>query len=222
MTLYYVFASIAFHAAPVAMVALLIAISPFFSGVLHFLSSRYFNSREVVGFLFAFVGLIIYFSNKDYSSVGYESSDIILGAGLALLAALVRALFSFLVGEFSKKGIKVNAADMSDKTLFIGAICLLPIFLFSENKSVVFESENILLLGGLALFGTVAPNILNTYASTKINSTLHNIICMATPLLASLFAWLLLGENETWITLLAMLITMVGVMYSALPKKRLS
>lgn len=213
MTTYYILATFAFIYSPVAMAALLIALAPLFTFLFRLVIEKTFSFYEIFGFLIAFFGLSLYFSGKDYISAGYTLDKLYIGAACATSAALLRAIFSYVLRYRVLNGNSVDSGFINTNTLTLGVLCLGLYLTFSGSPFELSLSDSYYLLG-LGIVATFIPNILNTISSMKLNSTVHNIIGMSTPISASLMGWLFLDEQQDLFSLSAMLITVCGIFLS--------
>ncbi|ABC27504.1 probable integral membrane protein (DUF6) [Hahella chejuensis KCTC 2396] len=146
MTAYYVLATYSFFYAPVAVAALLIALAPLFTFLLRLFIKGEFHRNELLGFIIAFLGLMLYFYGKDYAGEGYSTDAIILGGVCALSAAILRAAFSFIVWESVGKGRSVDAANINNNTLLLGVILLSPALFFQSVSGAIKHLNEINLI----------------------------------------------------------------------------
>ncbi|WP_317932934.1 DMT family transporter [Halioxenophilus sp. WMMB6] len=218
MTSYYFFATFSFSLAPVSLAVLVIATAPLFAFLLQLTQTRTINFNQIIGFAITFGGLALYLQTQHSSGQLQFNLAFLAGAVCALGAAVVRALFSFLIWLKSRRGEIVDASAINLQTMASGALLLLPLLLVQGNNLPAYQ-DNLLLILGLGVLATTAPNLLNTLAVTKIDPTTHNIIGMSTPISASLIAWLLLGEAQTVYSCFAIAITVAGILVALLPKK---
>lgn len=213
MTLYYLSASYAFFIAPVAVVVLTISLSPVFSFILRWLTAHQASRHELIGLILAFTGLLVFIASNHFHSAGYPSWYIVYGALLGALAALCRALFTHWVWTNGQAGISVNITRINVHTLLIGAVLTWPALIFVHHEHA-WTLSNISLLLGLGLAATLVPNLLNSLAVLRLSPIIHNTIGLSTPLIASLLAWVLLGEPLTWLGLAGMITLLLGVFWS--------
>ena len=213
MTGYYFLATFAFIYCPVAMAALIIALSPLFTFFFRLVIERAFSYYEVIGFIIAFLGLSLYFSSKDYISSDYSLQHVYMGASFAVGAAFLKATFSYFLRKKVLKGDVVDSSFINTNTLTLGVLFLGLYLIFTES-SFELSLDNSYYLLGLGVVATFIPNQLNTMSSMKLNPTLHNIIGMSTPITASLLGWIFLDEKQDVFSLCAMLITVVGIFLS--------
>lgn len=213
MTAYYFLATFAFIYCPVAMAALIIALSPLFTFIFRLVIEKKFSYYEVFGFAVAFLGLSLYFTSKDYIPSGYSLHHIYIGAAFATGAAFLKAIYSYLLRNKVLKGDAVDSSFINTNTLTLGVL-LLGLYLTFTESSLKLSLNNFYYLLGLGVVATFIPNVLNTMSSMKLNPTIHNIVGMSTPISASLLGWIFLDEKQDIFSLCAMLITVAGIFLS--------
>jgi len=209
MTVYYIAASYSFYFSPIAIAALIIGISPLFTLMIRFFLKEKINSGEVLGFIIAFIGLGLFLSESS-NMQGYTLQSILAGSGMALAAAFVRAIYSYIIWHKNKVGETINLENINLHTFFIGIVIFIP---FSSTQSSTYDLDLYTITGlvGLAIVATLIPNILNNKASRAISPSVHNTIGMSTPIFASIMAWIFLGEAQTLSSALYMLIVVAGI-----------
>lgn len=218
MTAYYIFASYGFYTSPVALVALIIATSPVFTLIFRWFNREQIAAYEIYGFFIAFVGLASYFYAAPVSTQ-YTQLQLWLGAGAALLAAISRALFSVCIWRSLIPSSR-HMAQLNILILLLGTVIFLPTMFVTPPIKITVESFSAII--GLGVIATFLPNLFNAIASKHVNPTLHNTLCMMTPLFAAVLAWVLLGESQSAFSLLCILVVVMGVLVTsgALTSKR--
>ena len=68
----------------------------------------------------------------------------------------------------------------------------------------------------LVVVATLVPNMLNTWASSRLHPTLNAIVGMLTPPLTGVLGWLWLGESLAGLQWFVMILTLVGLGVSLL------
>jgi len=214
MSLYYICATFAFVLAPVALAALIVALSPCITFICRLCDGDKLTWREIFGFLLALLGVYLFlFQGKD--SANALSGNILLGAALAFVCAIVRALYSFRIWKLSQRGIAPSASAMSLATLLIGLVLSLAFSLPSGGPLALtltpFTITALLALGALS---TALPTLINGLVSGRINPSMHSLIGMASPLLSSVMAWFFLGDTLSAWEISGMLVALLGIALS--------
>ncbi|MCW8126308.1 DMT family transporter [Microbulbifer halophilus] len=213
MTAYYLFATLSFLHAPVALAALLIAFTPLITMVWRVAGGESIVPGEVVGFLVAFFGVGIYLFAGNQASLNYSAKDLLLGGGFALAAATVRASFSYAIWKKAQSGGRPNLAGINQMTFMTGIVLLL-FFAFRDISSQRVDLFNCVVLVLLGIIATALPNYLNGAVSEKLPPMIHSVIGMSTPLLAGILAFSILGEPLGLWSLLGMLMAVIGICIS--------
>lgn len=225
MTVYYICATVAFSLAPVSLVVLVIAATPVIAFLLQFLKYRVFHYYQVAGFFVTLLGIGLYvLIQEGNGNLVFDMANAI-GATCALGAATVRAAYTvFIWRGAGEKTQSVSALSLNMKTMLVGSVICLPVLGFNFagfNVSVEAVSDPMawVYLLSLAAVATVLPTTFNTMAASRIDPVLHNIICMSTPVLAGLFAWVLLEEQQSLWSLLAAAVIVIGIVISIRPQR---
>ena len=213
MTGYYISATTAFMHAPIALVALIIALSPCITIVFRFFLKDKIISREIIGLVLCLVGIFLFFNYTIVILDKYETSGIVFGGLLAFMASFLRALYSYILWLSNRVGEDYNSNFLTIVTFIIGTIVLFP-FIYGDLEPSGFSNLDLLYFLALGVISTTLPNILNSLASVKLNPTIHSLICMTTPMIAALLAWLIFSESLSMGSIMGMFITLVGIFIS--------
>ncbi|MBB1488573.1 DMT family transporter [Oceanospirillum sediminis] len=210
MTVYYIAASYSFYFSPIAVAALLIAISPLFTLMIRGITKDQIHKNEIAGFIVAFIGLAMFLSESGEAQ-GYTLHSILIGGSMALLAALVRAVYSWMIWHMSQQESVTGLEKINLHTFFIGIVLFAPL-VSAQPSTYDLNFYSVAGLAGLAIVSTLIPNILNNKASETISPSIHNTIGMSTPVFASMMAWIFLGEAQTVVSILYMFIVLAGIL----------
>lgn len=213
MTGYYLLATVSFLYAPVSLAALIIAMSPSITLICRVFYRDKIRLSETLGFAISFIGIAIFLTSLHGDSLEFSNTELLIGAGLALGAATLRAVFSFSIWQQKQRGEATNLVRLNQLTFLIGIMVLLPttITSFDLDKLALADGLYLILLG---LMATAFPNGLNAFVSTVLKPMAHSMIGMTTPIVASLLAWILLGESIPATAILAMAVSIFGIAFS--------
>jgi len=214
MTAYYLLATAAFSLAPVSLVVLLVASAPVVTFILQLAGGRPWSPNHVAGFLVTFTGIVLYLGFQGGAGNIVFRGSTITGMLCALGAAFVRALYAVLIWRRAEAGRVPAASTLNGQTMLLGALICLPLAIALPAPLEVPHGMTALYLLCLAGVATVLPTLLNTLAASRIDPTLHNIIGLSTPVVAGLWAWLLLGEAQTLRSLAAAALVLAGIAVS--------
>ncbi|WP_161971553.1 DMT family transporter [Acidipropionibacterium jensenii] len=215
MTAYYFFATAGFAVGPVALTSLIIALTPAITLGWQLASTRQVAGRDVLGFAVAIVGVCCYLVPLLSGQQQFSRRDIAIAAVAAGLAALVRALFTVVLWNRSRQRVALHAPRVNRLTFLIGAVLLLPVLLI-RGAGAGASWSHIGWLLALVVIATLVPNLLNTWASSRLHPTINAIVGMLTPPLTGVLGWLWLGENLSGLQWLGMALTLVGISLSVL------
>lgn len=214
MALYYITATWSFIYAPVAMASLIMSLSPSVTVLYKLWRREPVAGRELLGFVLSLLGVGIYLYPRLHLH-GVDMSGLLLGGGLALGTAIVRACYSIILWN---NRARINGEDMDGVNLLtylVAAMAMLPV-MGHAPVAPVLNGHNLILLLLLGVVSTALPNVFNNKASVCVSPTVHTIVGMTTPLLGSILAWLVLGEMLTIWTVMAIVVTLAGVCLAAI------
>ena len=215
MSMYYIFATIGFALGPVALTSLIIALTPAVTLAWQLAASHSVATRELLGFSVAVIGVGCYLFPLLSQTTQFTNTSILLAGLAAAAATLVRAVYTILVWNRARAGIAVHARRMNQITFSLAAVALTPLFL-TQAGAVSWSWNQLIPLAALVLIATVAPNVLNTWASARLAPTTNAIIGMITPPVTGLLGWFLLGEALNILQWCGLALTLVGVAVSTL------
>jgi drug/metabolite transporter (DMT)-like permease len=188
----------------VANVALLSNLNPLFVGLAgYFLFGQKFDRRFVIGLVLALAGAVAF----ELSEAQF-SADQIQGDILAFVSAVFIATYLILIeklqGRFSTSTIMMWRCSVT--TLF-----LLPLLPFIEDRLLPQTQTGWLLIIGQALFCQVLGQGLLAYSLSKLSSSVVAITLLLEPIIASIFAWFIFGEQITLADWICFVVVLGGV-----------
>lgn len=193
---YYVLATAAFQTAPVAEVALLISTSPLFVLIFRRINGAIPTRNELVGAVFAFVGLAVIFAPK-MNFIDAPQSNHLLGQLLSLGAAVVTALYAFLYRSLAGHPSSPDTLSVSLLTFIVGNV-ILGLLLGLGNNPVagnVFDVRTVVVLVSLGVLCTAVPTVGFAFAAQHLPALVTATISLLVPFLAGVLAYLVLGER---------------------------
>jgi len=218
MTGYYILTTGAFLLAPVSLIALAISLSPVFIILARLVEREEVLAREILGCAIALLGLAIFlfYVNDDLTLDNHYS--LLLGLGLGIIAGALKAFYSLILWKMNNYP-HANLGDsysLTLKTFFIGSIIFLP-FAIHTVPNFDFSLKVFLLLVGLGMLSTAVPTFTNSYASKRVNPTAHTMISLSVPMLASILAFLFLGERVSVVQVFGIGVTLFGILITVKP-----
>jgi drug/metabolite transporter (DMT)-like permease len=188
----------------VANVALLSNLNPIFVGLAgYFLFGQKFDRRFVIGLVLAIAGAVAF----ELSEAQF-SADQIQGDALAFISAIFIATYLILIeklqGRFSTSTIMMWRCGIT--TIF-----LLPLLPFIEDRLLPQTQNGWLLIIFQALFCQVLGQGLLAYSLSKLSSGVVAITLLLEPIIASIFAWFIFGEQITLADWICFVVVLGGV-----------
>ncbi len=188
----------------VANVALLSNLNPIFVGLAgYFLFGQKFDRRFVVGLVLAIAGAVAF----ELSEAQF-SADQLQGDALAFISAVFIATYLILIeklqGRFSTSTIMMWRCGIT--TTF-----LLPLLPFIEDRLFPQTQNGWLLIIFQALFCQVLGQGLLAYSLSKLSSGVVAITLLLEPIIASIFAWFIFGEQITLADWICFVVVLGGV-----------
>lgn len=188
----------------VANVALLSNLNPIFVGLAgYFLFGQKFDRRFVIGLVLAIAGAVAF----ELSEAQF-SADQLQGDALAFISAVFIATYLILIeklqGRFSTSTIMMWRCGIT--TMF-----LLPLLPFIEDRLLPQTQNGWLLIVFQALFCQVLGQGLLAYSLSKLSSGVVAITLLLEPIIASIFAWFIFGEQITLADWICFVVVLGGV-----------
>lgn len=162
---------------------------------------------QIVVILLAMIGMTVFFFDRF-------SFDSTLGNALAILSGAFFGLQFFL-------NTKAQAdAESSLMFQYIIAIFLMLGYL-AVKRDVTFTSRDMLFMGMGGLFQTALAGVFFSLCIQRIPAFTANVICMSEIVMAPLWAYLLLQEAFTFVSLIGSLIMIAALMYNVVMEYRM-
>jgi drug/metabolite transporter (DMT)-like permease len=144
--------------------------------------------------------------------VGGDFSDTsgraLLGDLLGVVTAMFYAAYQLTVTRLRGS---VSTAHIMAVSSVVTAIILLPIAWLSGEVFFPATTAGWGKMFGLALISQVAGQSLIAYAMAHLPSTLSSVALLLQPMMASLFAWILLGETLGAVAIAGGVLVLMGI-----------
>lgn len=137
-----------------------------------------------------------------------SSSRALLGDALGVITALFYAAYQVTVKKL--RGT-VNTARIMAVSSVVTAAILLPIALLSGEVFFPLTMTGWVKVLGLALISQVAGQSLIAYALAHLPATLSSVGLLLQPVMAGMFAWILLGETLGAIAMVGAVLVLSGI-----------
>ncbi len=178
---------------PSGLAAVLFAVYPFFITVFSYFLIRPETAglAKLIGVLFGFAGILVIFSNDlrgDISSYLLGMSGIVLGGILQACMAVLIKKYGEHLNPFTMNLIPMSIAGIS---LFILG------FLLEDFNALKFNTEAVLSVIYLALFGSIVTFTSYFWLLKRVNIILLSLTSFITPIIALILGWLVYNEKLT-------------------------
>lgn len=212
ITLYYLLENIALTYSFASNVGVIISIAPFFTGILAhwFINGEKLKKNFLIGFLIAFLGIIL---------ISFNGSTVLklnpLGDLLALLAAIVWAIYSILTRKINNLGY--HAIAVTRHTFLYGLLFILPalwIFDFHFDLKRFQEPVNSLNILFLGLAASTLCFVTWNIAVKHLGAVKTSVYIYMVPVITVITSVIVLKEKITTVAVLGILLTLSGLFVS--------
>ena len=188
----------------VANSTLLANLAPIFVALASWLLFRkQFSAKFLVGLAIALAGMATLVGG-DFRLSGKE----LIGDALGLFAAVFYAGYQLAV---TRLRLHVATSTLMAWSGLVTALILLPLALLSGEQMLPASAAGWISLVGLALIAQVAGQSLIAYAMAHLPATFSSAGLLFQPVMATVFAWLLLGETMGWLQMAAGIAVLIGI-----------
>ena len=213
ISLYYLCENLALTYTLAANIGVIVSISPLFIAILSaVLDHKRLSVSFMAGFLLAITGIALI----SFNGTGGTGHGGIVGDVLALLAAVVWALYSYIVTRMNT--FHYNSFQMTRRTFMYGIIFILPIFWLTHgsiNLSTLAEPLNLANILFLGLGASALCFLLWTFVVQKLGPVQASIYLYLVPVVTVIAAWLILKEPITPVMIVGIVLTIGGLVLSA-------
>ena len=161
------------------------------------------SGRFLVGLATALVGMAVLIGG-DFRLGGTQ----VLGDALGVVSAIFYAGYQLVV---TRLRASVSTASIMAWSGVITAAALLPLALASGERFLPLTEGGWGKLVGLALVSQVVGQSLIAYAMAHLPATFSSVGLLFQPVMAALFAWILLGESLGWIEIAGAMTVLIGI-----------
>ena len=194
---------------PSGMAALFVATAPFWMAIIEMFRSggERLDGRGAIGMLIGFGGVAMLVAPKG--SGGHYDMHFVIGALVTQLGSMCWQLGS-VRGKYYLKDVPLMASA-SLQMLFGGIICGVIGFIIGEPARLSFTPRTTFALAYLTIMGSIIAYSAYVYALAHIRTTKLSLYAYVNPVIAVIAGWLILHEELTWISVLAMCVILIGV-----------
>lgn len=210
--LYFLFENMALTYTLAANVAVINSIAPFFTSILAFLllkNKEKMHSNFILGFILAFLGICL---------ISFNGSQINLnpkGDILALLSALVWAFYSIVMKKIGSYGF--STIFITQKTFIYGLFFIIPVMYFYNFNFGLERFLNPVNIGHILFLGIGASALCFAFwaKAVKILGVIKSSVYIyLIPVLTVITAYFFLNEPVSFIEIIGIILTLIGLIVS--------
>jgi drug/metabolite transporter (DMT)-like permease len=194
---------------PSGTAALLMATEPFWAAILDALrrDGERIRLRRTIGMVIGFGGVALLVTPG--SATAAFGPRFLLGALLIQVSAMAWQGGSVYTKHALKHVPPLMSAAL--QALIGGVLLDLAGLAIGDAQRFHPTNRSLLALAYLTVFGTLVGYTAYTYALAHIRMSVISLYAYATPIVAVLLGWLVLGERLTWLSITAMAVILAGV-----------
>lgn len=178
---------------PSGLAAVLFAVYPFFITLFSYYLIRSETSgiAKLIGIVFGFAGILVIF----YNDLSMDISSYLLGMGGIVLGGILQACIAVLIKKY---GQHLNPLTMNLVPMIIAGVSLFILgFFLEDSTSLNFNTEAVLSIIYLALFGSIVTFTSYFWLLKRVNIILLSLTSFITPIVALILGWLVYNEHLT-------------------------
>lgn len=210
VALYYGFENLALSMTQASNVGVIISIAPFFTVLFNavFLKQKRPGLRFFLGFLMAMAGIMLISFNQQAVEIHP------LGDGLAVIAAMIWAMYCLISRKISELGY--NVLLTTRRTFFYGLLLMLPLVMtqFSADFQILSEPSVLLNLVFLGLGASALCFVTWNYAVGILGSVKTSVTIYIVPVITAVASAWVLHEPLTPRVILGLGLTLGGLLLS--------
>lgn len=161
------------------------------------------QKKFLIGLAVAVTGMMVLIGG-DFQLQGKE----LIGDALGVVTAMFYAGYQLTV---TKLRSRVATSTIMAWSSLITAIVLLPLALVSGEQLLPVSDMGWIKLVALALISQVAGQSLIAYAMAHLAATFSSVGLLFQPIMATLFAWVILGESVSLLQLAGGITVLIGI-----------
>lgn len=212
ITLYYLFENIALTFTFASNVGVIISVAPFFTVLFAclFLHAHRPGIRFFLGFFLAMAGICLIHLQSGTVFQMNPAGDV-----LAMLAAVIWAAYSILTKKIAEFGY--HTIQTTRRTFFYGLLFMIPALMFMDVQIELWQFFDSIMLLNLLFLGLGASALCFVtwnFAVKTIGSVKTSVYIYLVPVITVITSALILHETITWITIVGIGLTLIGLFLS--------
>lgn len=194
---------------PSGLAALFVASAPFWMAIIEAFrrGGERLDVQSGIGMLIGFLGVGLLVTPRGAG--GAFDMHFILGA-LAIQVGCLCWQFGTVRGKYYLKNVPLMASA-GLQMLFGGIFCAIIGLSIGEASRFALTPRTLGALAYLTFFGSIIAYSAYVYATAHIRTTKLSLYAYINPVVAVVLGWLILKEQLTWVSVLAMVVILAGV-----------
>jgi drug/metabolite transporter (DMT)-like permease len=194
---------------PSGLAALFVGTAPFWMALIELFRTggERADARSVVGMLIGFAGVAMLVTPKGAG--GAYDVHFIVGALVMQLGSLAWQLGSVRGKYYLKEVPLLMSASL--QMLFGGILVGIVGLLIGEPSRLTFTPRTFFALAYLTIFGSIIAYSAYVYALAHMRTSQSSLYAYVNPVVAVILGWLILHEELTWLSVVAMCVILAGV-----------
>jgi len=194
---------------PSGMAALFVATAPFWASILEAMrkNGEHIGLHRGIGMLVGFLGVALLVTPG--ASAGHYAPGFLAGA-LAIQVGSFCWQYGMVRGKHNVHGV-TPMQSATVQMLFGGTLVLIVGLAIGEGSRFVVTPRTFAGLAYLTIFGSVIAYSAFIYALAHMRATSLSLYAYVNPAVAVILGWLILNENLTWVSVVAMAVILGGV-----------
>ncbi len=194
---------------PSGLAALFVATAPFWMALLELFRSggERHTTRGVIGMLIGFAGVAMLVTPKGAG--GSYDMHFVVGALVMQLGSLAWQVGSMRSKYHLKHVPLLPSASL--QMLFGGIIVGVVGIAIGEPARLHFTARTFAALAYLTIFGSIIAYSAYVFALAHMPTSKSSLYAYVNPVVAVILGWLILNEQLTWVSILAMVVILAGV-----------
>jgi drug/metabolite transporter (DMT)-like permease len=194
---------------PSGLAALFVGTAPFWMALIELFRTggERSDARSIVGMLIGFAGVAMLVTPKGAG--GAYDVHFVVGALVMQLGSLAWQLGS-VRGKYYLKDVPL-LMSASLQMLFGGVLVGIVGLLIGEPSRLTFTPRTFFALAYLTIFGSIIAYSAYVYALAHMRTSQSSLYAYVNPVVAVILGWLILHEELTWLSIVAMCVILAGV-----------
>lgn len=197
---------------PSGLAAVLFAVYPFFVLLFSFLaiSDEKIGIYKILGIVLGFSGILVIFSDR----LGGDISSYLIGMTAIVLSGAMQASIAVIIKKY---GFHLNPLSMNFVPMVIAGIFLTLFgFLMEDFSQLKFDSNAILSVLYLAMFGSIVTFTSYYWLLKRISVVILSLIAFITPIVALVLGSIVYSEQLSSRTFWGSILVLTGLLWANL------